>query len=357
MIVDLLRNDLGRISRSGSVRPERLFDVEKYETLWQMVSGVRSVLKNDIGIYDLFKAIFPSGSVTGAPKISTMKIIDSLEQEPRRIYTGSVGFFEPGGNAVFNVAIRTVVIDNNTKKAEMGIGSGIVIDSDPHKEFEECKLKADFIKEKTKDFRLIETILWKKGKGYFLLDFHIKRLLLSGEYFDFRLDRKELLGRLEDLKKQFDPGFDYRIRLLMDKDGKIETSFSHIDNKPVPLKVRFSGKKVSSKDVFLYHKTTNRKLYDREYEKWRRKGYFDVIFTNEKKQVTEGAISNIMIKKNGSFYTPPVECGLLNGVFRQHLFKSGRIPVKERVLYRKDIEKAGEIYMINSVRGPVKVKL
>lgn len=355
MIVDLLRNDLGRISKAGTVKTMKLFEVERYETLLQMISIVQSKLKKNVSIYDLFKAIFPSGSVTGAPKISTMKIINSLEKEPRRIYTGSVGFFAPDGNAVFNVAIRTALLDNKTKKGEIGIGSGIVIDSDAGKEFDECRLKADFITKKKTDFKLIETILWQPKKGYFLLDSHIKRLLESSEYFNFKFNKKIMLKELKDLEKKFRNGHDYRIRALLGKDGKIESSFSRIDKAARALKARFSDKKTSSEDTFLYHKTTNRGLYNKEHERWNEKGYFDIIFTNEKNQITEGAISNIIIKKANTYYTPPVECGLLNGVFRKSLFR--KISLKEKVLYKKDVLAADEVYMANSVRGMVRVKL
>ncbi|NQT75156.1 MAG: aminodeoxychorismate synthase component I [Candidatus Omnitrophica bacterium] len=357
MIVDLLRNDLGRISRAGTVRTKKLFEVERYETLFQMTSVVRSVLKKDIALYDLFRAIFPSGSVTGAPKISTMKIINSLETEPRGVYTGGVGFFAPKGEAVFNVAIRTVLIDNKTRKAEMGIGSGIVYDSDPNKEFDECKLKADFITRKKTDFKLIETMLWRPEKGYFLLGLHLGRVLSSAEYFNFRCDRKVIIKKLKGLERKFKRGHGYRVRLLLNRDGKVELSFARINKILEPAKAGFSDKKTSSVDIFLYHKTTNRELYNEEYKRWRNKGYFDIIFTNEKNQVTEGAISNIIIKKGRFFYTPPLECGLLNGVFRKRLLKNRRFPVKERILYKDDIKKADEIYMANSVRGMVRVKL
>lgn len=360
MIVDLLRNDLGRISRAGTVKTKKLFEVEQYETLLQMTSVVRSVLKKDIALYDLFRAIFPSGSVTGAPKISTMKIIDSLEDEPRHVYTGGVGFFAPKGEAVFNVAIRTVLIDNETRKAEMGIGSGIVYDSDPNKEFDECKLKADFITKKKTDFRLIETMLWRPKKGYFLLGLHLDRVLSSAEYFNFKCDRKVIIKKLKALERQFKRGHGYRVRLLLNRDGKVELRFVRINKILEPAKAGFSDKKTSSADIFLYHKTTNRDLYNEEHERWRRKGYLDIIFTNEKNQITEGAISNIIIKKGRFFYTPPLECGLLNGVFREHLLKNRRFPVdpvKESILYKDDIKKADEIYMANSVRGMVRVKL
>lgn len=357
MIVDLLRSDLGRISRAGTVRTKKLFEVERYETLLQMTSVVRSVLKKDIALYDLFRAIFPSGSVTGAPKISTMKIINSLETEPRGVYTGGVGFFAPNGEAVFNVAIRTVLIDNKTRKAEMGIGSGIVYDSDPNKEFDECKLKADFITKKKTDFKLIETMLWRPEKNYFLLGLHLGRVLSSAEYFNFKYDRKVIIKKLKALEKQFKRGAGYRVRLLLNRDGKVEVGFVRINKILEPAKAGFSDKKTSSVDIFLYHKTTNRDLYNEEHKRWRNKGYFDIIFTNEKNQITEGAISNIIIKKGRFFYTPPLECGLLNGVFRKHLLKNRRFPVKERILYKDDIKKADEIYMANSVRGMVRVKI
>jgi len=357
MIVDLLRNDLGRVSRSGTVKTKRLFEVERYETLLQMISIVRSSLKKNLTPYDLFKAIFPSGSVTGAPKINTMKIIDSLEKEMRYVYTGGVGFFAPDREAVFNVAIRTVLIDNKNNKGEMGVGSGIVYDADPYKEFEECKLKVNFLTQKKNDFRLIETILHKPRKGYFLLKLHIDRLLKSSEYFNFRCDKKYILKELKKLEKSFKDSFSYKVRLLLDRDGRIKLSFSRISTNGKLAKVRFSSKKTSKEDTFLYNKTTNRDLYNKEHKKWSKKGYFDIIFTNRQNQVTEGAISNVIIKKRDFYYTPPVECGLLNGVFRRYLLDNTTLLVKEKVLYKEDIKKADEVYMINSVRGMVKVEI
>ncbi len=357
MIVDLLRNDLGRISRSGTVKTKKLFEVEKYETLLQMISIVKSSLKKNVTPYDLFKAIFPSGSVTGAPKISTMKIINSLEKESRGVYTGGIGFFAPNKEAIFNVAIRTILIDNKKNKGEMGVGSGIVYDADPYNEFDECKLKVDFLTKKKNNFKLIETILHHPKKGYFLLKFHLDRLLSSAEYFNFKCDKKYILKKLKKLETHFKSGFSYKVRLLLDRAGKIDLGFSKINMNGKLAKVRFSTKKTSKEDLFLYNKTTNRDLYDEEHKKWSKRGYFDIIFTNKENQITEGAISNIIIKKNGYFYTPSVECGLLNGVFRRSLLKNGKFPIRERVLYKGDIEKADEIYMVNSVRGMVKVKL
>jgi para-aminobenzoate synthetase/4-amino-4-deoxychorismate lyase len=357
MIVDLLRNDLGRVCASGTVKTTKLFEVEKYETLLQMISVVKGRLKEKVGLCDLFKAIFPSGSVTGAPKISTMKIIDSLEAEPRRVYTGSIGFITPDKNAVFNVAIRTVLVNNKTKKAEMGIGSGIVYDSDPSKEFQECRLKADFITKPSERFDLIETILWRPHDGYFLLKLHLDRLADSAGYFDFKYDRKYIKKELKALEKKFKKARDYKVRLLLSGGGKVRTGFSVVHKPEGTAKAVFSDKRALSGNPFFYHKTTNRKLYDSELRKWRKRGYFDVIFSNEKNQITEGAISNIIIKKSGLYYTPPVSCGLLRGVYREYLLKYRKTPLKEKILYKSDIKKADKIYMVNSVRGMVEVTL
>ena len=358
MIVDLLRNDLGRVSEHGTVRTRKLFQVEKYETLLQMISIVTSRLRKDVGLYDLFKAIFPSGSVTGAPKISTMRIINVLEKEPRDVYTGAIGFFAPDGEAVFNVVIRTIVVDSKAEKAEMGVGSGIVYDSDPDKEFEECKLKTNFLTQAREDFRLIETVLWRRGKGYYLLSRHLKRLYSSADYFGFKYERKRLEKELKKLEKKFKGHYHYRVKVLLNRYGRIKSCFSRIPGSYDKVeRVRFSSKKVSSKEIFFYHKTTRRNLYDEELKKWRKRDYFDIIFTNEKNQITEGSISNIIIKKGRSYYTPPVTCGLLNGVYRGYLLESRKISLKEKVLRKSDVRGADEIYMVNSVRGMVKVVL
>lgn len=357
MVVDLLRNDLGRISSPGAVRTVKLFEVERYETLLQMISVIKSRVKKNTKAYGLFRALFPSGSVTGAPKIRTMEIINILEKEPRNIYTGAIGFFGPKGRqAVFNVAIRTLLINNKSAKGEMGVGSGVLYDSSPEKEFEECKLKKLFVAQPLKnDFKLIETMLWTKKTGYFLLGLHLKRLLGSSEYFSFAIDTQSIKAKLEKLASGFDRGSNYRVRLVLGKNGETEINCDKIDLTDKNAKVGFSEKKVNTKDIFLYHKTTNRDLYASEYERRRHKGYADVIFTNERNQVTEGAISNIIIKNKGRYYTPPLECGLLNGVYRQFLMNSKGFNLKEKILYKKDLYEAGHVYIANSVRGLVEV--
>lgn len=357
MIVDLLRSDLGRISQTGTVKPIRIFEVEKYETLFQMTSSVKSRLKKDITLIQFFRSLFPSGSVTGAPKIKTMQIIEKLEREPRKVYTGSIGFISPyNKEAVFNVAIRTILIDKRRNRGEMGIGSGVIYDSQAPAEYAECKLKANFLVEEKLDFALIETILWKGN--FFLLPLHLKRLHNSAEYFNFKFDKKKIIKALRQLAGQLKRKKAYRLRLLLQKNGniKIKTAILKPEKNKI-IKVTFSKKKVNSRNPFIYHKTTNRNMLDEEYSKSNKKGFDEIVFTNEKGQITEGAISNIIIKKNGFFYTPPVSCGLLNGVFRQFLLQRKKIPLKEKVLYRKDLLEASHIYFINSVRGMRKVSL
>lgn len=355
MIVDLLRNDLGKISETDTVKPRKIFEVEKHKTLFQMTSTIKSKLKKEVTLTDIFANLFPSGSVTGAPKIRTMQIIEELEKEPRKIYTGAIGFITSHKDCAFNVAIRTIVIDKKQKTGEMGIGSGIVYDSDVRSEYSECKLKADFLVKKEPVFSLIETMLWKDGIA--LLPLHLRRLGDSAEYFGFPFDRKKILKALRAETSCFEKGKSYKLRFLLDEKGeaKIE-SFLLEPQEDKVLSIVLSDKKINSQNPLLYHKTTSRKLYNKEYSKCLKKGFDEVIFTNENGQITEGAISNIIIKRDNVFYTPPLSCGLLNGVYRQFLFKK-KMGLKEKILYKKDLLTADEIYLTNAVMGMRKVIL
>jgi len=358
MIVDLLRNDFGRISEAGSVKTQELFKVEKYETLLQMISIVKAKLKKDITLNQLLKSVFPCGSVTGAPKIRAMQIIKDLEKEPRGIYTGSIGYLTPKKKAVFNVAIRTLVLDTAKKKAEMGIGSGIIYDSKVESEFQECLLKADFTKKKPSDFKLIETLLVKRNKKMYLLGYHLKRLKNSLKYFDFCYNEGVIKDELQEYLKKLDNSKSYKLRLLYNKDGSLIISHSSLRENPYKdLKVAISSERVDSSNVFLYHKTTNRNIYNNEYKKAIKECLSEILFLNEHNQVTEGAISNIIIKKKNCYYTPPLSCGLLNGVYRQHLMNKKNFPLKEKILYKKDLLKADKVLICNSLRGLREVKL
>jgi para-aminobenzoate synthetase / 4-amino-4-deoxychorismate lyase len=357
MIVDLMRNDLGRISDIGSVKTKKYFTVEKYESLFQMTSTVESSLKDGIRLADMFKALFPSGSVTGAPKISTMRIINEIEKTPRGIYTGSIGFITPDMDSVFNIAIRTISLNMKGKKGEMGVGSGIVYDSDPDKEFNECILKADFLTKESGDFKLIETMLWSPCRGCELLNSHMQRLKESADYFSIKYDKDRLLGELNNTFCSLKNKVDYRIRLLMDRRGDVEIIALPVEGVICSGLVTVSAKNTCSSDKWLYHKTTERSIYDSEYICGKKRGFFDVIFRNERGEITEGAISNIFIRKNNIYYTPPLKCGVLNGVFRRHIIAKNILRVKENVLYYEDLLQAEEIIMTNAVRGMVRVSL
>jgi para-aminobenzoate synthetase/4-amino-4-deoxychorismate lyase len=326
-------------------------------------------LRTDITLSDLFHAIFPSGSVTGAPKIRTMEIIHELESAPRGVYTGGIGFFSPDGDIELNVPIRTLVLENN--KGEMGIGSGIVYDSDAEKEWEECLLKGHFLTQPKQDFELIETILWQPGKGYWLLAEHLDRLHSSAHYFDFQTSRATIHAHLTEFAKGFNNASPQRVRLLLKKDGRIfckntpcqqpaRTTMEPLDKDGTTQhpRIMLSSRKTNSQSPFLYHKTTQRGFYDTEREQAVQDGYFEVLFTNEKDELTEGAITNIFIRKNDMLLTPSQECGLLNGVFRRYLMEqSGTLTIREAVLTVKDLESADAIYVGNSVRGLVQVSL
>ncbi len=352
MIVDLLRNDLGRICQTGSMKAPRLFDVEKYDTLFQMTSAIEGVLKKDISYLGIFRSIFPGGSVTGAPKIRTMQIIRELEIGYRKVYCGALGIISPGQKAIFNLPIRTVRLLKG--KAEMGVGSGVVIDSTSGDEYDECLLKAKFLTQTSADFELIETMLW--DSGFKFLKQHLKRLCNSAEYFDFRCDIESVKKQLKKIKADLRQKGSYKIRLLLDKSGRVKLSYSQIKKTGPDIKryVAVSKYRVNPQDIFLYHKTTNRKPYDSEYRRYSNKGYSDVIFLNNRNEVTEGAISNVIIRKANKYFTPPAECGLLKGVFRDFLIKNRR--VEEKVLYKKDLLSADNIYLCNSVRGLVRVE-
>jgi para-aminobenzoate synthetase/4-amino-4-deoxychorismate lyase len=350
MIVDLLRNDLGRICLPGSVRVKKLFEVEKYETLLQMTSTVTGRLRPQIKILDMVKSLFPCGSVTGAPKIRSMKIISDLEREPRNIYTGAIGYFAPDGQVVFNVAIRTIDLrrqSGHKYQARMGVGGGIVYDSRPKDEFEECRLKGQFLTGTMPEFALIETMLLTDGKIKYLSR-HLRRLKESARYFSIACPVDKIKAALNSDAAKLSGRI--RLRLLLKPDGDI--SIQHqpaVSLSASSLFIAVSERKTNSGDPFLYHKTTHRKLYDEEFKRYSARGYFDVVFQNEKDEITEGAISNIFILLKGKWYTPPLSCGLLNGIARQVMTR--KLHAVEKILYLKDLKSAEQVVLTNSVRG------
>ncbi|MDT8334911.1 MAG: aminodeoxychorismate synthase component I [Desulfurivibrionaceae bacterium] len=368
MIVDLLRNDLGRLCVMGEVETVSLFDVETYETLHQMTSSIRGRLRPEVGVGELFRAIFPCGSVTGAPKIRTMEIISELEETPRGIYTGGIGFFSPAGDVVFNVPIRTVVLDEN--RGEMGIGSGIVYDSDPEKEWEECCLKGRFLRAVLPEFQLIETLLYRPQGGFWLLGRHLDRLEKSAAYWGFSFCREEAVSVLEQGVLSAATEECRRIRLLLHKDGGLAVeTFACPDPFQVgdegngePLPVVLSSSHTDSTDPFYYHKTTCRNLYDPERKRALAAGFYEVLYRNERGEMTEGGVTNLFVRKKGRLLTPPRACGLLGGVFRAALLAGeakapGGLSVAEEIIGLEALENAEEVYVGNSVRGLVRVRL
>ena len=338
MIVDLLRNDLGKVSVPGTVRVSSLFDLERFETVWQMTSTVEATLCDGTSLVDLMRALFPCGSITGAPKIRTMQIIRELERFPRGVYTGAIGLLKPGGDCVFNVAIRTVVIDTESGMATFGVGGGVTIDSTAEREYEECLVKATFLYSQPEEFQLFESILLKDGK-YFLLEEHLERLKGSAEYFGFvtRID-----ADLDRIAADHQHG-SFKVRLTLWKDGRIETQIMPIKATDEVKRVRLATEPIDSSDRFLFHKTTRRRSGD------------DVIYWNERGEVTESSIANVVVSIEGELFTPPIESGLLAGVFRKQLLAEGKI--KERAISVKELQSTRDFFLINSVRKWMRASL
>jgi para-aminobenzoate synthetase / 4-amino-4-deoxychorismate lyase len=351
MIVDMIRNDLGKISKYGSVKVKNLFEIEKYESVYQMVSTVDSTLNKNIKLSDVLRNIFPCASITGAPKIRTMEIINELEKEKRGIYTGSIGLIT-NNKIAFSVAIRTLNLNVRNKKGEMGLGSGIVWDSIAKEEYDETKLKGKFLSSSTKPFKLIETML-VENKKIFLLKDHLKRLKLSAEYFLFKYDDKKITSQLKKIIANLDKN-KYRLRITLNKAGILNHSLSQIVEKQNKIRLIVSDQKVNTKNRFQYFKTTNREIYDAEYKKYSKLGYFDVLFFNEKNELAEGSITNILIYKNKKIYTPPLSSGLLNGIYRSYLLQKNPKIIK-RKLFLEDLINANKIVLTNSVRKEIMV--
>ena len=354
MIVDLLRNDLGRISAPGSVQVARLFEIERYPTVLQMTSTITARPLAHFGLTDILQALFPCGSVTGAPKIRTMEIISGLEDSPRHVYTGSIGFVSPGPEAVFNVAIRTLLIDTHSGAAELGVGSGITYDSSAVDEYQECLLKASFLTQPQPDFALLESLLYEAGSGYFLLSRHLARLADSADYFGFAFDGESVAKAAQDAALDMNVGC-YKVRLLLHRDGRIEvekvklTSGSTASN----VSVAIASAPVKSDNVFLFHKTTHRAIYTSRAAL--RPDCDDVLLINERGELTESTVANLVVRLQGQNYTPPVSSGPLAGTFRAELLEQGMLA--ERILHPEDLRRAEAIFLINSVRRWMRVRL
>lgn len=386
MIVDLLRNDLGRIAKTGTVEVTKLFEIETHKTLHQMTSQIEAEVKNGTTLYEIFNAIFPCGSITGAPKISTMEIIEKVEKGKRDVYCGAIGVISPE-KTVFSVPIRILQRKNGETAFKYRVGGAIVWDSTPKDEWEETIVKSKFLTANHAGLKLIETVKIEDGEPVFGQE-HFFRMKKGAQALGFAFDEAaagEIFGVLPFGERGLTPspqpsplrgeggdfyGFGNAVvdpltpnfypinektaimRVLLGKERRFEVSFREFDA-PKSFKIAVSGEKVCSKEPLLRYKTTYRPHFEAAFEKIKNGEIYDEIFFNEKGELTEGARSNIVIEKGGEFFTPPVECGLLNGIFRQELLKSGKC--KEKILKMSDLKSADAIFCVNSVRGMVKV--
>ena len=367
MITDMVRNDLARISSTGKVSVDELFGVERYPSVWQMTSTVKSEV--DASVAEIFRALFPAASITGAPKRAALEVIDDLEEEPREIYTGAVGRIKPSGATCFNVAIRTAWSSTATGDSRFGSGCGIVWDSDPTEEFEELKTKARILRQPDPQFHLFETMGIVNGEIP-RLSRHLFRLANSAKYWSFDFDNEAAERYLEDVVKQVVNGHEndvqsastFRLRLQLDRHGVLSHRIESIELSPmrspqskealqsdeIPVvELAVVQTAVSADDTFLTHKTSRREAYDRAVEEV--PGGCEPVMFNTLGNVTESAIANIVYQMNGELFTPPLADGLLPGVLRDELLDKGVI--NERTLPVVDLKSVEAFWLINSLRG------
>lgn len=356
MIVDLIRNDLGRLANAGEVHVRKLFELERYSTLFQLTSTIDAeAVTAPLG--DVFKALFPCGSVTGAPKVRAMQIIHEQEAEDRGPYCGAIGWIKPDGDCRFNVPIRTLRLQTDGT-CRMDVGSGIVADSQPATEYDECLIKARFA---TDDgLQLIETLrceAYRSGdasEAFPLLAWHLQRLARSASALHFGYDEEATHDALIAQAATLTPGL-YRVRLLLSRCGRIEISAVPLDELPTNPSLILSSQRIDADDPRLQHKTTARSFYDAALRDAIALGHFDVIFLNTRGEVCEGARSNIFIERHGRLLTPPLSCGLLPGVLRAQMLASGS--AREAVLTLDDLHNAEGIFVGNALRGLLQVRL
>jgi para-aminobenzoate synthetase/4-amino-4-deoxychorismate lyase len=349
MIVDLLRNDLGRICRTGSVEVERMVEAERFETVWQLTSTIEGDLRPEITLLDAFRALFPSGSVTGAPKIRTTRIIAELEDSARGPYCGAIGYLAPPGSgeprANFNVAIRTVVLDTQTRTAEYGVGGGITHDSSASGEYEEIVAKARVLTDARPAFELFESLGHEPAEGFRHLDEHLERLAASARYFGFRFELEAASAALKRAVIEVtEPSV---VRLTLARDGALSTDVRDLPRGKIPVRVALDDEPVDPSDLWLFHKTTRRAPYDRRRE--RRPDVDDVVLVNDRGEVTESTIANLAVRLDGVWVTPPIDAGLLPGTYRTVLLREDGLI--ERPVTVDELRGAGELALLSSVRG------
>jgi para-aminobenzoate synthetase/4-amino-4-deoxychorismate lyase len=347
MIVDLLRNDLGRIATPGSVTWDDVFEAERYETVWQLTTTVAATLAAGTGTVDVFRALFPSGSVTGAPKVRTMELIAELEDAPRGVYCGAVGYVAPGGrDARFNVAIRTVTVDADTGTAEYGVGGGITWGSDAAGEYEEAVAKARILTVRRPSFELLETMRFDPEAGVRNLDRHLRRLEESAAYFGVSVDRRDAMEAIEKAVASA-PGRPRRVRLSAARDGTVRVACTAMPPDVEPVVVALDDVPQDRRDVFLFHKTSLRGRYREAAE--RHPDADDVLLVNDRGEVTESTIANVAVRIEGRWWTPPLDAGLLPGIGRELAIEEGRLA--ERSILVDEVRGADGIALVSDARG------
>lgn len=341
MIVDMMRNDLGRIADTGTVTVPDLLHVERYPTLWQMTSTVAA--RSSASLAEIFAALHPSASVTGAPKVRTMEIISELERRPRGVYTGAIGYVAPDGSAQFSVGIRTAMVDLASGALTYSVGSGIVWDSDPASEYQECLLKGAIFGTRPQTFELLETMRWTPSAGFFLLDRHMRRIQRSARYFDYVWSGPDVLRALDHaIAGKTEP---QRVRLLVSRTGSVRAESAPLGPKSLtPATLGIAAAPIDPANVFLFHKTTHRVMYAEAAQP----DCDDVILWEPHGNVTETTLGNLVVEIDGRKVTPPVECGLLAGTFRDELLERGEIV--EGPITLDAIKAASHVWIINSVR-------
>ena len=347
MIVDLLRSDLGRVARFGSVQVERLFEVERFETVWQMTSTVAAETRPEVGLFDIFGAMFPCGSVTGAPKVRTMEIIDSLEGSPRGVYCGAIGLLAPPGSgrprAEFSVAIRTLVADTRNGGAEYGVGGGVVYESTAASEYEEAMVKARVLSRRRTPVTLLETMRWEPGRGIWLRHRHLSRLRSSARYLGVTLREVMIADLLEGLSGDGP----LRVRLLVSGDGSASIETTPLPPGSLVVGLAVDDRPIDRTDYLRYHKTTRREAYEQAAA--RHPAADDVVLVNELGEVVETTIANLAARMGNDWITPPVASGCLPGTYREELVDRGTLT--ERRMSVPDLMAADEVAVINSVQG------
>jgi len=369
MIVDLLRNDIGRIAVTGSVQVPTLFQVTRYSSVLQMTSTVQARLRGDASLADIFQALYPCGSITGAPKRRTMEIIAELEPAPRGIYTGAIGWFDPPaagaahavGDFCMSVPIRTLALQaagpGGMRRGEMGVGAGIVLDSEPHDEFAECQLKARFLTGLTNDFELFETLHASRDDGCRQQERHLARLAASCAYFNFAWDADAARAALQAACAARPDDAPFRLRLALRQDGRFTVQSGALSALQDTVKVMLAPDATTADDLFLRHKSSVRARYDAAWRAAEAQGGFDMLFFNERGELTEGGRSNVFVKLDGCWHTPPLSCGLLPGVQRAAMLADPAWNAQETVITRAMLARAEAIVVCNALRGALPAKL